>query len=51
MLQNYVKNKEPQRQELSKLIKAFLARGNKIQLIEASKDPIPYRKVYANEPF
>lgn len=51
MLQNHVKNKEPERQELIELVKAFLAQGNKIQVLEAAKDPKPSMKVYSNELF
>lgn len=51
MLQNYVKNKEPERQELNELIESFLAQGNEIQVIEAPEDPEPSMKVYANESF
>lgn len=51
MIQNYVKSKEPERQELNELIEAFLAQGNEIQVIEAPEDPKPSMKVYANESF
>lgn len=51
MLQNHVKNKEPERQELSELVEAFLAQGNKIQVRESDEDPKPCMKVYANEPY
>ena len=51
MLGNYIKNKEPERQELKELIEAFLAHGNKIQVLESEQDPKPSMKVYANEPY
>ena len=51
MLQNYVKNKEPERQELNELVKAFLAQGNEIQELESEQDPKPSMKVYVNEPY
>lgn len=51
MLQNYVKNKEPERQELNELIEAFLNQGKKIQVLETSEDPQPSMKVYANESY
>ena len=49
MLENYVKNKEPERQELNQLIEAFLNQGNEIQVLESPEDPKPSMKVYANE--
>lgn len=49
MLQNQVKNKEPERQELDELVKAFLAQGSEIQVLKSEQDPKPSRKVYANE--
>lgn len=48
MLQNYVKNKEPERQELSELVKTFLAQGKEIQVIESDKDPKPSKKAYVH---
>lgn len=51
MLQNHVKNKEPERQELNELVEAFLAQGNEIQVFESEQDPKPSMKVYANEPY
>ena len=51
MLQNHVKNKEPERQELSELVKTFLAQGNKIQVLKSPKDFKPSMKVYAHEPY
>lgn len=51
MLQNYVKNKEPERQELNELVEAFLNQGKEIQVIEALEDPQPSMKVYANESY
>lgn len=51
MLQNHVKNKEPERQELKELVEAFLAQGNEIQVLESEQDPKPSMKVYAYEPY
>lgn len=51
MLENHVKNKEPERQELSELVEAFLAQGKEIQVFESEQDPKPHMKVYANEPY
>ena len=51
MLQNHVKNKEPERQELNELVEAFLAQGKEIQVLESPKDSKPHRKVYANESY
>lgn len=51
MLQNHVKNKEPERQELNELVEAFLAQGNEIQVLKSEQDPKPHMKVYANEPY
>ena len=51
MLDSYIKNKEPERQELKELIEAFLAQGNEIQVFESEEDPKPSMKVYANESY
>jgi len=51
MIQNYVKSKEPERQELNELVEAFLAQGKEIQVLEAPEDPKPSMKVYANESY
>lgn len=49
MLQNHIKNKEPERQELRELVEAFLAQGKEIKVLKAPEDPKPSMKVYINE--
>lgn len=49
MLKNCIKRKEPERQELNRLIEEYLKQGKKIQVIESSDDPEPSKKVYDNE--
>jgi len=49
MLENYIKNKEPEREMLNKQIEEFLAQGNKIEVLEPAKENRPSRRAFVDE--
>jgi len=49
MLDNYIKNKEPEREMLNKQIEEFLAQGNKIEVLKPSTEGQPSRVAFPDE--